>query len=216
MGEFENYLLLKFSNAILKMRHSPYAIGMDIYWVEDDLRRPAVRLITNTREHAKAHSPEQRKRRAGDAFSALEALWNHSFWDWKTEATVGNEYCSFVGDYYDSEGISLRKAWIQSLGLWYENEFEESDFDSALELGSKIIEHFDELCLWSARELHPVILKKFRTDLPIIFFNRESPNEESMGLTRQANHSRLLSGYASFIRAYCGVEWGDFIEKKSR
>ena len=44
---------------------------------------------------------------------ALEALWNNSYWDWKTEVAVGNQYCSFEGDYHDAEGIALRKKWME-------------------------------------------------------------------------------------------------------
>jgi len=213
MGEFEKYLFAEFSKAVINLRHSPYALGLEIYCVDDDLRQPAVRLITNTYEHAKAHSPENRKRRRGDADSALEALWNNSYWHWRTEVTVGNEHISFEGDYRDTEGIVLRKKWIQSLGLWYEDNFEELNFDKALEIGGKIIEYFDELCLKLAKNLHPVIVASLKAELPIIFFNRESPDHESMGLTFLSNPSNLLIEYARFIRVYCGDEWGDFMER---
>jgi hypothetical protein len=65
MDEFEKYLLSRFSSAIDNLHHFPYAVGMNIYCVDDDLRQPAVRLITNTLEHAKAHSPENREKKGG-------------------------------------------------------------------------------------------------------------------------------------------------------
>lgn len=213
MDEFENYLFAEFSKAIVNLRHSPYALGLFLLYEEDDLRRPSVRMVTNTYEHAKAHSPENRKPRSGDAYSNLEALWNNSYWLWKTEAAVGIEYLSFEGDYYDIEGITLRKNWIRSLGLWYEDEFEETNFDKALEIGGRINENFDEACLRLAKKLHPVIVQNLKVDLPIIFFNRECEEHESMGLTFLANSSHLLKEYARFVREYCGDEWGDFMEK---
>jgi hypothetical protein len=213
MDEFEAYLFSEFNKAIINLHHSPFAVGLDIFCVDDDLRQPAVRLITNTYEHARAHSPDKRKKRRGDADSALEALWNNSYWQWRTEATVGNEYVSFEGDFRDAEGIELRKKWIQSSGLWYEDDFEESNFDEALEIGGKINERFDELCLKLAKQMHPVIAANLKAELPIIFFNRESPDHESMGLTFLANPPQLLVEYARFIRTYCGDEWGDFMER---
>jgi hypothetical protein len=213
MDDFEKYILVQFSKAVENIHHSPYAIGLDIYCVDDDLRKPAVRMITNTYCHAKAHSPEGRKTRMGDADSALEALWNNSYWIWKTEVSIGNEYISYEGDFRDEEGIILRKKWVESLGLWYEDEYKESNFEDALDIGDKINEHFDELCLKLAKTLHPVIATHLMTELPIIFFNRESPDHESMALTFLANSHHLLVDYARFIRAYCGDVWGDLMEE---
>lgn len=213
MHNFETYLFAEFENAIGNLHHSPYAIGLHLYCGDDDLRKPAVRMLTNTYEHAKAHSPEGRKQRRGDASSTLEALWNNSYWDWRTEIAVGNEYFSFEGDYHDKEGITLRKKWIESLGLWYEDEFDESHFDEALDIGGEIIENFDELCLKLARSLHSVIRVKLKTELPIIFFNRESPDEETITLTALANPRYLLDGYIAFIKQDCIEGSAKFLEQ---
>jgi hypothetical protein len=209
MDEFEKYVFTEFTNAVKNLQHAPYAIGLDIYCVDDDLRKPAVRLLTNTHDHAEKHFPNGERQRRGDAFSELEALWNNSYWNWKTEVTVGNEYSSFEGDYHDAKGIVLRKKWIESLGLWYEDQFEESNFDEALEIGGKINEYFDELCLKLARSLHSVL----KTDLPIIFFNRESPDNETIILTFLANPRHLLDGYIAFIREGCGNDYAEFLEQ---
>ena len=209
MDEFEKYVFTQFAEAAKKIHHSPYAIGLDIYCIDDDLRKPTVRMLTNTHGHAEKHFPGCKRQRKGDASSELEALWNHSYWNWKTEVTVGNEYVLFEGDYHDTKGIILRKKWIESLGLWYEDELEESNFDEALELGRKINEFFDELCLKLARSLHPIL----NTDLPIIFFNRESPDNETIILTFLANPRHLLDGYIAFIREGCGNSYAEFLEQ---
>jgi hypothetical protein len=215
MDPFSEYIFSTMERAILGLHPEDiYALGLHIFCVDDDLRCPAVYLWTNTLAHARLHSPENREKRRGDAYHYHEAMWNESYWIWKTLATVGNVYLSYEGDYFDQTGIELRKAWIEGSGLWYDDELEENDFDAALEIGGKIVREFDELCLDVARKLHPVIQKKFQKDLPIIFFNRESPDHESIAMTFLANPSELLEGYALFICTDCGEEWAEFFKQE--
>ena len=96
------------------------------------------------------------------------------------------------------------KEWIKSLGLWFEDEFEEKKFEDALELGGQINANFDEICVYTAKDLHKVIQKRFGKDLPIIFFNREGDDPESIEMTLEANDSYLLDGFTDYLVAYCG------------
>ena len=208
MNPFSDYMFATFEKAILGLdSEGIYALGLRILCVEDDLRYPSVRLWMNTISHVRLHSPENRKKRKGDAYNFLEAMWSDSYWISRTLATVGNVYLSFEGDYFDQTGIVLRKAWIESLGLWYDDELRHNNYEKALAIGSKINERFDKLGLNIARELHPVIQRKFQKDLPIIFFSRESPDHESIALTFLANPSELIEGFTQFICTDCGESW---------
>ena len=184
-----------------------YAIGLQILCEEDDLRRPALRLLANTRANAAAHSPINGQGGRGIASDAMEAQWADAFWTEKCLAGVGIEYPWFEGEAADKAGLPLRKAWIKGLGLWYSDSLEEKDFEAAMQLGEQIGAQFDELCLDAARRLHAVITARCGHDLPIIFFSRESPDHESIALTFLANPNELLGGYAAFIRSSCGEQW---------
>ncbi len=58
---FEEYVCAHLARAIQAWdtRADIYAIGLHLTDVEDDFRRPMVRLIRNTRAHAQLHSPRQ-------------------------------------------------------------------------------------------------------------------------------------------------------------
>ena len=218
MNDFEKHHFAEFKNGIANIKHTPYAFGLYIFCEEDDLRRPTVRLNTNTYEHANAHFLESKRKvleskRKGHTDSLLDALWTDAYWIEKTEASVGCKYISFTGDRVDEKGIFLRKQWIQELGLWFEDSFEETNFEESLDIGVKIVDHYYDLCVRLARYLHPFIANKFNTELPIIIFNRECPNDESIELTFLANPSYLLEGYITYIRACCDEESAKFLEQ---
>ncbi|MEP7137353.1 MAG: hypothetical protein ABI904_20710 [Chloroflexota bacterium] len=64
--------------------------------------------------------------------------------------------------------------------------------------------NFDELCISVVKDLHDVIQKHFRKDLPIIFFDREGSSPEAIKMTLKANDSKTLTGFTNYIKEYCG------------
>ncbi|NPA27379.1 MAG: hypothetical protein GXO36_07270 [Chloroflexi bacterium] len=221
---FEEYCFAHFARAIQSWdpRAGIYAIGLEIQNVEDDLRRPMVRLLRNTWAHARLHAPGDadvdlpaaclRLAHVGSCFqqnkasSEMEALWCRAFWDFTTYATVGCEYPSFKGDYIDPIGLALRDAWVRSLGLHERAESEADHPDATLEDDLELIVKFNKLCLRVARRLQPVIRAHFKRPIPIIFFNREGCDDETVALTWFANEKASIEGYLAFICQISGRE----------
>ena len=213
--ELADYMFAAFAQAIHHLPPAPYALAFDISNEEDDLRRPVVRLFANYETYAISKYPENDRSGKWRASSHLEAIWGSAIWEMRTLATVGNQYVgkgSFDGDYVDKKGMALRKKWVQALGLWYEDELENTNFDQAFEIGGKISFFFDDLCLSVARRLHPVVIEHFQTDLPILFFGCEGNFDmETVSLALLANPSTLLKGYGEFLREMAGVEYEEFV-----
>lgn len=209
MEQFRQYVFEACKEAISKwdLNDDIYAVGILILNDDDDLRKPTLRLVYNTRTKAKSKFPVSMK--AGDnrwdfAISELEAMWNFPFWLWKIHAAICTDSISFDGDIIDRQGIWLRDGWIKSLGLGYDDEFEKNNFDDALELGGQICANFDELCISVATDLHKIIEEKFGRDIPIIFFNREGTAPEAVEMTLAANDLKTLNGFIDYIKEYCG------------
>ena len=213
--ELAEYMFTTFAQAINHLPPAPYALAFDITFAQDDLRRPVVRLFANYETYAISKYPENDRSGKWRASSHLEAIWGSAIWEMRTLATVGNQYAgegSFDGDYVDKKGMALRKKWVQALGLWYEDELKNTNFDQAFEIDGKIIPLFDDLCLSVARRLHPVVIEHFQTDLPILFFGCEGNSDmETVSLALLANPSTLLKGYGEFLREMCGVEYENFV-----
>jgi hypothetical protein len=213
--ELADYMFTTFAQAINHLPPAPYALAFDITFAQDDLRCPVVRLFANYETYAISKYPENNPNGKWRASSHLEAIWGSAIWEMRTLATVGNQSAgegSFEGDYVDEKGMALRKKWVQALGLWYEDELENTNFDQAFEIGGKIIPLFDDLCLSVARRLHPVVIEHFQTDLPILFFNGEGNSDmETVSLALLANPSALLKGYGEFLRETAGVEYENFV-----
>jgi hypothetical protein len=184
-----------------------YAAGILVLNDDDDLRKPTLRLVYNTYTQSKSKFPtsmNEGNHKLDVAISELEAMWNFPFWLWRIHAAICTDSIAFDGDVIDYQGISLRNEWIKSLGLWYDDKFEENNFEDSLELGGQIGRYFDELCVNVAKDLHKIIDGKFGRDIPIIFFNREGTAPEAIEMTLAANDLKTLNGFADYIKEYCG------------
>ncbi len=222
---FEEYVSDTLSTAVSRWTPDPdiYAVGLYTYCEEDDLRRPAVRLIRNTLPHARLHSPSGghkelpsicRSRgkvgccvQSGEASSFLEASWSFFFWDCMTYAAVGTEFPAFPGDCVDCHGIQLRQMWIYELGLWYDDEFEERCFEESLDRGGDICMEFYKLCLRVGQKLFDCLASKFGRDIPVVFFNREALTHETMALTFLANPLNAIQQYIEYVCDSIRDDW---------
>jgi len=196
MNEFETYIFEIFARTISSWDASVvediYALAFLILNDDDDLRRPTVRLLYNT------EMEWQRKR--DECPNPAEARWNHPFWLQTAQASIATTYPDF-GSQDDTNGIALREAWIKQQGWLYDDQFEEEDFEQALEIGARICRQFDEMCVRVAAQLRDVgiLSQVFGRDLPIIFFDREALSPQAIELTHQANPQALISEYSAFI-----------------
>ncbi len=207
MHDFETYIFKTFAQTIRTWNAS---IAGDIYALaflalndDDDLRRPTVRLLYNTeaewrRQCECANAPGVP--RLCQPTSPAEARWNHPFWLQTAQASIGTTYPDF-GSPFDSEGIALREAWIKQQKLWYDDLFQEKAFEQALELGGRICEQFDQMCVRVATQLRDggILREVFGRDVPIIFFDREALSPQAIALTYQANPQTLIAEYSAFV-----------------
>ncbi len=229
---FEEYVFNQFAQAIRRWhaKDEVHVHGFYILDEEDDGRRSVVRLMRNTRAHAQLHTKRFNQtlpvpeaclsygkvldcKQDGQTDDWNEALWSLAFWDSAVYAVVGCEYPAFKGDYVDPEGLALRKDWVVSLGLWYEDG--ELDPDEAISRSVDIYWEFLKLCIRVARRLKPLLRERFGQPLPIIFFDREIYTHESFTCTYFANEAEELDGFIDFICDYTGDEgWRTFFTRK--
>jgi len=195
MHELETYIFKTFAQAIrtwsASVTEDIYALAFLILNDDDDLRCPTVCLLYNT---------ETEWQRQRDRSNPAEARWNHAFWLETAQASIATTYPDF-GSPYDVKGIALREAWIKQQGLWYDDQFGGDDFEQALELGGRICEQFDEMCVRVATQLRDagILREVFGHDVPIIFFDREALSPQAIALTHQANPQTLIAEYSAFI-----------------
>ena len=98
------------------------------------------------------------------------------------------------------EYLRTRKEWIQSLGFWWTDKQEQEDFDSMVELGQKIMDHFVELCITVAKRLHDdgVISRSSGRPVPILVHELEY-HDGIADATRRANPTGLTKEFEKWI-----------------
>jgi hypothetical protein len=158
-----------------------YAISFFIYDADDDPRCPTLTLGYNTNEQLKSV--------ASGASDTGEVKWNYAFWLQNVEAVVG-----------DKSDEPLRERWIRGLGLWYEDEMLDEDFDRTLELDEVITKKFVELAVSVSRKLHAagVIEKQFSRQIPILIHEYEYYDEIARQNER-ANPSEIIEEFVSWV-----------------
>ncbi len=183
--KFDELMYEKIKNTIQKwpedICRDIYAISFFIYDEEDDPRYPTLTLGYNTNEQLKSV--------ASRYSDAEEAKWNYAFWLQNVEAVVG-----------DKSDAPLRERWIRGLGLWYEDDMLDEDFDRTLQLDEVITKKFVELAVSVSRKLHAtgVFEKQFSRQIPILIHEYEYYDEIARQNER-ANPSEIIKEFVTWV-----------------
>ncbi len=197
MSKYEDYIYNQAREGILaindKIAADIYAMSFYYSFDDDDPRNPTLSVSYNAKTQWRSCSPEPRQQPKWPiASDSDEAKWNYAFW-----LQHNGEACNIGAACADA---SARKEWIESLGLWWTDEQEDEDFESTIELGVKIREHFADLCITVAKRLHDgsVIGKKFGRPIPILVHELEY-HDGIAEAARQANPTGLAIEFEKWI-----------------
>ena len=122
-----------------------------------------------------------------------KARWNFAFWQQNELALIGEEAT-------DPAGASMRRAWFEAQGLWFD-DFDGSDgSDEEMARGAYITEAFVELCVKTVQELHDsgVIEQIFARRIPVVVHELEY-YDAIAAQNREANGPALASGLVNWI-----------------
>ena len=188
MNPFESYIYDNMADAIrtLPLDDTPdiYALSFYIDAEEDDPRAMVLNFSYNTNSQWESCTPGPSREPGWPVASdSDEAKWNYAFWLQNDVRVVGNST-----DPQDAVGILLRHEWLMDQDLYYTDEEEEAEFETALEKGEEIIHLFVEMCIRVAQRLHEegIIQSKFGRDVPILVHELEY-DEQIAEWTRMAN-----------------------------
>ncbi len=91
---------------VVAQRDDTYVVSFFVYDEQDDPRLPTLTVGTNTESQVRLHDDE------GDD---LEVRWNYAYWQQDELSVVGAEAT-------DPVGVQLRRSWLDSQGLWFEDD----------------------------------------------------------------------------------------------
>ncbi len=222
MAPFEDYIFNVFAAEINSWKgawaQDIYALGFLIYLEDQDLRLPVVGLVYNTNQQWEkcnanmlskftdsAKVPEQLEGIREETKWLFDYWLQHDLWVRNQLAMVAK---SRYGPRLDPEGALLRRAWIDSLNLWYTDEAEDADFDRTLAMGGRITDIFDAHCVRVAERLHTggIIGAKFGRPIPIVFYGPERERHLAW-CTREANPPGIAREFEQYVLKGCGPDF---------
>lgn len=156
-----------------------YVVSLMAYAADDDGRRPAATLAWNTWSHLKAEQAEASARLP--VASAIDVSW---ILEWSYREFVEPEAGVIAVENRDLRGIELRRAWIEELGLWYEDDYADFALD---EQDVDIRQQFLALIVGLVRDLH----SRGRLRVPFLIDVEYALDEERRALNRAANPAPL-------------------------
>jgi hypothetical protein len=139
---------------------------------DDDARRPFVDIAWNTAQHLRAEQ-------AASTGDSERCEWLSSHYQRDRAVTVGS-------DEHDREGASLVRAWLEEIGLWYEDEdAEEAETDT----DPAIWQAFMELTAELVQRLHRngLLEREIGRDVPIFINSQLAGTEQLRDFNRRAN-----------------------------
>jgi hypothetical protein len=182
---FEDYAFQSVARALNEVdaedARDAYALSFWVLDEEDDARLTTFVVGFNTETRVREQSPH--------ASDEAEARWNFAFW-------LQNEFVAVARDWEpraDSEGVALRKQWIEELGLWYADDDESEE---SLRLAAELYDQFFELAARVVRRLHDsgAVERAFRRPLPVVIHDLEH-DDSTADASRAANPPRLIADF---------------------
>ncbi len=221
MAPFGDYIFNTFAAEINSWKgvwvQDVYALGFLIYLEDQDFRLPTVGLVYNTSQQWDRCNAGVLSRFTGSIKAeqlegiSEETKWLLDYW-LQHDLWVRDELMMVAQSRYsprlDPEGASLRRAWIDSLNLWYTDEEESTDFDRTLAMGGQIADIFDAHCVRVAQRLHMegIIEAKFGRPIPIVFHGPEREYRLAW-CARNANPAGIGREFEQYILKGCGPEF---------
>jgi len=209
---FENYIFAAFAAEIMswgsEFKADIYALGLLIYFEDQDLRYGTVGLVYNTHQHYQNELYSLMKKyptpvpSEEETKGAAEVKWHFDYWvqfaHWPQDnlALVAKGH----SPYADPVGVVLRQGWLEGQHLWFTDEEEEADFDRCLEIGGRIQEAFLAACVRAASRLHTegIIEDAFGHSVPVVF--HDYPYEPAAAQhTHEANPPELAEEFERYV-----------------
>lgn len=189
MIDLQKYIFDKIVQAInnidKKTIEDIYVLSFYISNVEDDPRKPMITFGYNT--------CEQYKKTFLKINEVKESKWNYAYWLQNKELVIGDNYGENIAD---NEIITT---WIKEKNLYYTDEMEAEDFDTAMFLGEQIIQEFIDVCINVVKKLHSqdIIRNCFGVDIPILIHELEY-YDQIASQNIQANPRELVKEFAAW------------------
>jgi hypothetical protein len=143
-------------------RHDIIALQFQVSDEGDDARRPLVDIAWNTAQHLRAEQAAW----TGDS---ERCEWLSSHYQRPRDVTVGS-------DEHDREGASLIRAWLEEIGLWYDDDEAVGAEDTNL----AIWDAFMELTVVLVRRVRGsgLVEREIGRDVPIFINSQLAGTEE--------------------------------------
>lgn len=174
VADFPEYLRARAIEGLRSLdaghRADAYVVSFYVWNDDDDFRFPALTIGTNTESQVRlALEPPAGFVKPNSSWKPTdeqEARWNYAFW-------LQNELTIVGSQANDPAGALLRRAWLESKGLWVE------DYEEALELDGHPTHEFVHLCVQTVQNLHSSGVTKeiFSRPIPVIIHELEYYDE---------------------------------------
>jgi len=200
MSDFPEYLRSKAVEGLQRLsdaeRADVYVVSFFVYDEYDDPRLPVLTVGANTERQVQfATDPPPGFVKPNPWWTPTdeaEARWNYAFWLQNELAVVGDEAA-------DQHGAGLRRSWLETLDLW----FDEFDYTSeAFERGELITKKFVDVCVATVQDIHQsgLLVDLFARPIPVIVHELEY-YEAIADQNVAANGPALAAGLVSWIHA---------------
>ncbi len=199
VSDFPTYLRSKAIEGLSTLadaeRADTYVVSFYVHDDNDDPRFPILTVGTNTEQQVQMvtqpPSGSVRPHKWWSPTDETEARWNFAFWRQNEIAVIGDEII-------DPAGAQLRRSWLESQGLW----FDDGDFDSDdwMPRAEAVTKAFVGLCVDTVKELHRAgtIRDIFGRSIPVIIHELEY-YDEIAAQNCEANGGDLVSGLVGWI-----------------